>query len=133
MRGKLPAMAGSGVAWDLFLHEANHLSANHRLHWKPENDRKQVLRTLGRAQHRKLGKYQKVRFDVEVSYPRNRQRDVNNLQPTLKYYIDGLVDGGRGILPDDSDQYVLGPFMTASGQPSPKPGHYLFRITMTVL
>jgi hypothetical protein len=123
----------SAYVWDLHLHELNHLSANQRLHWKPENDRKAVLRTLGKADGRKLGRHEKVRFDVEVSYPRNKQRDVNNLQPTMKYYIDGLVDGGNGILPDDSDKYVLGPFMTGSGVRSPKPGHYLFRITMTDL
>lgn len=123
----------SVYVWELALHESNHLNANQRLHWAPENDRKQVLRTLGKADGRKLGKHEKVRFDVEVSYPRNRQRDVNNLQPTMKHYIDGLVDHGLGILPDDSDEYVLGPFMTASGKRSPKPGHYLFRITMTDL
>jgi hypothetical protein len=121
----------SSYIFDLLLHESNHLSANQRLHWAPENDRKQVLRSLGKAQGRKLGKHQKVRFDVVVSYPRRKQRDVNNLQPTMKYYIDGLVDGGKGILPDDSDEYVLGPFMTGSGVLSPRLGHYLFHITMT--
>jgi hypothetical protein len=119
--------------WNLYLHESNHLNANQRLHWRPENDRKAVLRALGRAHGRPLGKHEKVRFEVEVSYPRKIKRDVNNLQPTMKYYIDGLVDGGKGILPDDSDEYVVGPFMTASGQPCERPYHYLFRITMTDL
>lgn len=117
--------------WNLYLHESNHLSSNQRLHWKPENDRKQVLRSLGNAHGRPLGKHEKVRLDVEVSYPRKNRRDVNNLQPTMKYYIDGLVNGGKGILPDDSDEYVVGPFMTHSGQRCDRPYHYLFRITMT--
>lgn len=117
--------------WKLHLHESNHLNANMRLHWRPENDRKQVLRAFGRAHGRKLGKHEKVRIEVAVSYPRNKSRDVNNLQPTMKYYIDGLVDAGKGILPDDSDEYVVGPFMTHSGQRSDRVGHYLFDITMT--
>ena len=117
--------------WNLFLHEDNHLNSNQRLHWKPENDRKSVLRSLGNAHGRPLGKHVKVRLDVEVSYPRKNRRDVNNLQPTMKYYIDGLVNGGKGILPDDSDEYVVGPFMTHSGQRCERPHHYLFRITMT--
>ena len=117
--------------WDLVLHESNHLNANQRLHWRPENDRKAVLRSLGRAHGRKLGKHERVRIEVAVSYPRIIKRDVNNLQPTMKYYIDGLVDGGRGILPDDSDEYVVGPFMTHSGQRCERVGHYLFHITMT--
>jgi len=117
--------------WNLWLHESNHLSANQRLHWKPENDRKAVLRALGSAHGRPLGKHDRVRFEVEVSYPRKNRRDVNNLQPTMKYYIDGLVNGGKGILPDDSDEYVVGPFMTHSGERCLRPHHYRFRITMT--
>lgn len=117
--------------WNLFLHESNHLNANQRLHWALANQRKRVLHTLGRAHARKLGKHEKVRFEVEVSYPRKIRRDVNNLQPTMKHYIDGLVDSGNGILPDDSDEYVVGPFMTHSGWRCERPGHYLFRITMT--
>jgi len=117
--------------WKLYLHEDNHLNANQRLHWRPENDRKQVLRTLGRAHGRKLGKHEKVRIEVAVSYPRRKSRDVNNLQPTMKYYIDGLVDGGKGILPDDDDSHVIGPFMTHSGERCDRPYHYLFDITMT--
>ena len=117
--------------WDLYLHESNHLNANMRLHWRPENERKQVLRALGRAHGRKLGKHEKVQITVEVFYPRRNKRDVNNLQPTMKYYIDGLVDGGKGILPDDSDEYVVGPFMTHSGHRCDRPYHYLFAITMT--
>lgn len=124
-------MAVAEHVWDLWLHESNHLNANQRLHWRPEHARKAVLRALGSAHGRSLGKHEKVRIEVVVSYPRKIRRDVNNLQPTMKYYIDGLVNGGRGILPDDSDEYVVGPFMTHSGEKCLRPFHYLFRITMT--
>ena len=42
----------------------------------------------------------------------NRRRDVANYYPTVKACLDGIVDSN--VLPDDSDQYVVGP--------DPRPG-----------
>jgi hypothetical protein len=134
------------TTWDLWVHESNTINANQTFkHWSHKAERVDTLKALGRAKHRELGKHQRVQFDVLVSYPRRIARDVNNLQPTLKHYIDGLVDvpphnvkgmkkqPARGILVDDSDAYVRGPFMDKDPelQPSGRPGWYRFRITMT--
>lgn len=44
---------------------------------------------------------------VAYRFPNNRRRETSNLQPTSKAIVDGLVDAG--VVPDDSDQYVVGP------------------------
>ncbi|QWY81336.1 RusA-like resolvase [Arthrobacter phage Rizwana] len=136
------------TTWDWWVHEDNVMNANHTYkHWSKKSEKVEVLKQLGRAKHRQLGKHRRVRLDVLVSYPRRIPRDVNNLQPTLKHYIDGLVDipphnkkgmkkqPARGILTDDSDAFVEGPFMRRDPdlQPSGRPGWYRFRITMTDL
>src|SRR5690242_11656294 len=47
---QVPRAAPMSVhVWDLYLHESYHLNANQRLHWRPENERKKVLRALGNA------------------------------------------------------------------------------------
>ena len=138
----------NSVSWDLWVHEDNVINANQTFkHWSKKAERVEVLKALGRAKHRDLGKHQHVQLDVLVSYPRRNSRDVNNLQPTMKHYIDGLVDipphnikgmkkqPARGILADDNDAHVEGPFMRRDPdlQPSGRPGWYRFRITMTDL
>lgn len=131
--------------WNWYVHKSLVLNANDTYkHWSQKNEKAQAVKTFGKVHGRRLGKHTKVRFDVEVSYPINRSRDVNNLQPTMKHYIDGLVDRpdtvkgqkqgpARGILADDDDARVLGPFMVPSGVRSDKRDHYLFVITMTDL
>ncbi|ROP45933.1 hypothetical protein [Pseudokineococcus lusitanus] len=37
------------------------------------------------------------------------RRDPANSAPTVKALVDGLVDAGRGLLPDDDDRHLLGP------------------------
>lgn len=134
---------GTAVTWDFYLHKDMVMNANDTYaHWSKKNDKAQDIKTFGKVHGRKLGKHVRVRIDVEVSYPINRQRDVNNLQPTMKHYIDGLVDRpdtvkgqkqgpARGILADDDDSRVTGPFMLPSGVRCGRKDHYLFRITMT--
>lgn len=39
----------------------------------------------------------------------NRSYDAGNLAPTAKAIIDGLID--HNLLPDDSNEYVVGPDM----------------------
>lgn len=131
------------MTWDWYVHKDFVINANQKFkHWSHKSDKVRDLKTFGRAHGRKLGKHQRVRFDVVVDYPTRRDRDVNNLQPTMKHYIDGLVDipdtvkgqkkqPARGILTDDSDAYVRGPFMDASGERCDRKDHYRFRITMT--
>jgi hypothetical protein len=45
----------------------------------------------------------------EYCPPDRRRRDVHNLFPSAKAAVDGLVDAG--VLPDDSDGYLVGPDM----------------------
>jgi hypothetical protein len=122
------------IEFDFLLHRNHILNANKGYkHWSVRSEKVAIIRTYGMAQGRKLPKYRRVRMHVRVSYPDWRVRDVNNLQPTMKAFVDGLVDKGKGILPDDSDAFFEGPFMVASGQLSPKAHHFLFRVRLEPL
>ena len=127
------------VTWEQPIHKDLILNANKKLHWRPKNDRAQALKQLGAIAHRSLPKFNRVRMDVLVSYPENRTRDVANLHPTMKHYLDGLIDQhpvtkiGRGILPDDNDMFVRGPYLDPSGVKSPIKDNYIFEITLTPL
>lgn len=48
----------------------------------------------------------------------NRRRDVGNWMPTAKPIVDGLVD--YGLVPDDSNKYLEGPFLLAGKESSPE-------------
>lgn len=126
-----------GEEWDVYIHTTNILNSNDRKHWGQTKDIKQALRTLGAAQARKLPRFNRVRMDVEVSYPDGSLPDCANLVPTMKTYLDGMVSpNGRrkkadGILQDDADKFLLGPFLTPSYWPSPRPGWYLFHVRLT--
>jgi hypothetical protein len=121
-------------SFTLYIHKGYILNANQRLHWAPEAERKKVLRQLGNLQHRTLPKWtQRVKIDAYVSYPARQPRDVANLHPTMKTVLDGLVDGGKGILPDDNDSYVSGPFLHPSGEKSGRKDWYRFDVTITEL
>ena len=57
-----------------------------------------------------------ARCVAHLYYPNNRKRDADNLRPTIKAAIDGIVSGpgslkGRGgcLLPDDDDSHLIGP------------------------
>ena len=53
---------------------------------------------------------------LTVDYPNRRKREVDNLQPTWKALIDGMVSPrlGDGLLADDSDAYLTGPDLRVS-------------------
>jgi crossover junction endodeoxyribonuclease RusA len=51
--------------------------------------------------------YERAHITVAYRFPTNHRREVANLQPTSKAIVDGLVDAG--LLPDDSDDHVIGP------------------------
>lgn len=48
-----------------------------------------------------------VRIIAHIYKPRNGRYDTNNLAPTTKAMVDGLVDAG--VLVDDSTEFVVGP------------------------
>lgn len=123
--------------WDLQVHKSNILNSNDRMHHHVSTPIKRTLKDLGAARARQLPRFGRVRMDVEVSYPAKSLPDCANLVPTMKAYIDGMVspNGKRkkadGILPDDSDKYLLGPFLSPSYWVSPRPDWYLFHIRLT--
>lgn len=51
--------------------------------------------------------YDRARIEIGYRFPTNRRRDVQNLQPTSKAIVDGLVDAG--VLRDDDDLHLIGP------------------------
>ena len=130
-----------GHAWSVLIHKDMVLNANATKgkHWGASSPQIADLRTLGIVQSRRLPRFDRVRCDVTVSYPDRVERDAMNLYPTMKAYVDGLVNctpgtrQGRGILHDDSDFYLEGPFIRWSGKRSTSSRHFEFRIVLTPL
>lgn len=127
------------VTWQEPIHKDLVLNANKKLHWAPKAEKVRALKLMGRLRHRTLPKFSRVRMDVLVSYPDGRSRDVANLHPTMKHYLDGLVDQhpvtklGQGILPDDNDRFFKGPYLDPSGVKSRIKDNFIFEITLTPL
>lgn len=147
------------ATWAFDVHESYTLNANNISgHWAKNSDGKEILRTLGATHLRthKIPRFARARMDVLVSYPSRRIQDVANLYPTMKAYVDGMVNGipqyeivaGKGgvpkkkrktppvefgILPDDNDVFLSGPHLEWSGKLSGRPGHFRFEVTLTEL
>ena len=134
-------MSYGSVTWDAIAHTSWVLNANAMKgkHWGASSSQTSDMRQLGIIKSRELPKFGRAQCDVTVSYPDRVERDAMNLYPTMKAYVDGLVNctpgtrDGRGILPDDSDLYLDGPFIRWSGKLSGMKDHYLFRVTLTPL
>ena len=126
-----------GEEWNLWVHKTNILNSNDRMHHHVSTPIKRTLKTLGATRARQLPRFGRVRMDVEVSYPEGSLPDCANLAPTMKAYLDGMVspNGKRkkadGVLQDDSDKFVLGPFLTPSYWLSLRRDWYLFHIRLT--
>jgi hypothetical protein len=130
--------------WTQYIHKSLVLNANRLPHWGKKHKIVADLRILGKAAGRKLGKrFKKVKLDVAVSYPVLWDADAHNYMPTMKHYVDGLVDKppvvkgqkqgpARGILTDDSDAYFSGPYITGTGERSDKKDHYRFDCRLEV-
>lgn len=91
---------------------AKFINANDRLHFHVKNELTQAWRNAARIavltlRQPLLPKYDRAHIVVAYRFPDNRRRETSNLQPTSKAIVDGLVDAG--VVPDDSDQYVVGP------------------------
>lgn len=91
------------------------LNANQRLHWRRRAELTKNLRTLVWLLARDAGVPALRRAHVVAEYrpPDRRRRDVHNLYPSAKAAVDGLIDAG--VLPDDSDRYLVGPDMRFGG------------------
>lgn len=83
------------------------LSMNDRLHPQARSKRTKLWRLLAAKSARNLQQVERARVLIYYRFPTNHRREVNNLMPTSKAIVDGLVDAG--VFPDDSDKYVVGP------------------------
>jgi Holliday junction resolvase RusA-like endonuclease len=91
------------------------LSLNDRMHYARRNNASQQLKTAAwaKALQARLPALQRAEVTVEYQPPDRRRRDPDNLAPTGKAAIDGLVLAG--VLPDDDSEhvaavrYVIGP------------------------
>ena len=99
------------------------LNSNQRLHRMVHAKRTAAWRAAGKAAAEAHPGW--VPFDVPVRIvctvhkTRGGRWDAGNLYPTAKALVDGIVVDA-GLLPDDSNEYVIGPDMRA-GEKRPKP------------
>jgi hypothetical protein len=131
--------------WEQWIHKSLVLNQNRLPHWGTGNRIKKDLKILGRVAGKKLGKkFKKVRLTVRVSYPTAASADGSNYYPTMKAYVDGMVDKpptvkgqkqlpARGCLIDDSDAYFDGPHLTGTGEKSGRKDHFRFDCRLEVI
>lgn len=112
------------------------VSANRRYHWTQKARLTGYLRNRSRLQARSgindgtLTPYtdkQKVVAWATIAYPTRRRADPNNLAPTTKAIVDGLVDAG--LLTDDDSTHLEGPHHVRADQPAPR-GYYTITIRL---
>lgn len=99
------------------------LNSNDRIHHHPKARKTRAIREMGlvMARFKRLPKMPSARCDVTVTWTNGHHHDVANLAPTVKAAIDGIV-GDYGLLPNDSDEYLQGPFLVASKEIIRTPG-----------
>jgi hypothetical protein len=131
--------------WTQYIHKSLVLNINRLPHHHVKAPIIRDLKVLGKVAGRKLGrKFRKVRLDVKVSYPARFSADASNYYPTMKAYVDGMVDipnavkgqkrqPARGCLTDDNDANFSGPWLEGTQQKSDRPDHFRFDCILTVL
>jgi hypothetical protein len=133
------------IEWDQWIHKSLVLNQNSMPHYHPANKIKRELKVLGKVAGKQLKRrFRKVRLEVTVSYPVLWDADAANYYPTMKAYVDGLVNKpptvkgqkqlpAQGILIDDSDKYFDGPHLTGSGERSGRKDFFRFACKLEVL
>lgn len=103
------------------------LNANQRQHWRTKAKITRNIRIAAMfcAKNVRVPALARAQIVAEYRPPNRRRRDVHNLYPSAKAAVDGLVDAG--VLPDDSDAYLVGPDMRL-GEVEPG-GRLLLHIT----
>lgn len=114
------------------------MTANDRDHYRVRAGKTRHLRQrgylIGRQFYNRDGfrGLPKIRVDVQVTRPaRGGCRDVANYHPTVKALVDGITDAG--VIPDDSNAYLDGPFLVDAGRDKSLPGVVKFEIIITDL
>lgn len=99
-----PASVSEIAIW---IPDAEWLSANSRLHWRPERQRKIALRNRGMflARQTRLTVPTPCRLVVEVGLRTHGRADPDNCAPTVKCLVDGLVNAHA--LADDSSEHIM--------------------------
>lgn len=102
------------------------LNANQCLHHMARHRLTQMWRDAAQLHARsavgpQIPTFERARIDVRIAFTVTRVRDIGNYYPTAKAIVDGLVDGrgkirGLGVLPDDSDEYLDGPYLHNDGR-----------------
>jgi crossover junction endodeoxyribonuclease RusA len=82
------------------------LTLNQRLHWRDQRARARTIREAAawRVKALRLGTLAHVSVQLHYATGDNRRRDSDNLVPTMKPAVDGLVDAG--LVPDDDPAHV---------------------------
>jgi hypothetical protein len=88
------------------------LSLNDRLHWRERNSRAQELKRAAwvMALNAKVPRLERVSVVVEYQPPDRRRRDGDNISPSGKAALDGIV--AAKVLAGDDKRYVTGTFCT---------------------
>ncbi|QGJ92811.1 RusA-like resolvase [Arthrobacter phage Beagle] len=138
-------MTGDVHEWTQWIHKSMVLNQNRLPHWGTKNKIVKDLKVLGKVAGKQLRRrFGKVRLEVTVSYPVAWDADASNYYPTMKAYVDGMVDKpptvkgqkqlpSRGILIDDSDKFFDGPHLTGSGERSGRKDFFRFDCRLKVL
>lgn len=84
------------------------LNSNDRLHRQLEAKITKAWREKAAASAKGIPPFAPpVHIIAHIFKPRGGRYDPNNLAPTTKAIVDGLVDAG--LLADDSTEYIMGP------------------------
>lgn len=88
------------------------LSLNGREHWAARHRKAQALKKAAWAValQAKIPRLERVSVVAEYQPPDLRHRDGDNIAPSAKAAVDGLV--AAGILPGDDKRYVTGTYCT---------------------
>jgi Holliday junction resolvase RusA-like endonuclease len=95
------------------------LNANHRGHRMSEAKKIAAWREAATKAAEGIAPLRTpVHITAHIFKPRAGRYDTNNLAPTTKAIVDGLVDAG--LLRDDSTEWVIGPDHRHGGRGNPE-------------
>lgn len=95
------------------------INSNQRLHRMAQAKLTKAWREASAAAAHGLPQFAgQVHITAHIFKPRAGRWDPNNLWPTVKAAVDGLVDAG--LLIDDDHRHVIGPDMRSGGKGNPE-------------
>lgn len=112
-----------GLAYVFFIPQvADWISANDRLHWAKKARLTKTWRDAGLvyARRERLPRLDRAEIRVHVHKTTARKYDAMNLYPSMKALVDGMTTD-YGLLPDDDNDHLEGPFIYA-GEKQSRPG-----------